>query len=70
VEANLVGLLTSVIDNACAASILFSLCAHCGPVNLESIARSANTHAGLGRFLGVHDLNFHKRKILETKGFT
>jgi len=32
---------------------------HCS-VNLEYIARNANTCAGLGRFLGIHDLNFDK----------
>ena len=42
---------------------------HYCPVNSEPIARKANINAGLRWFSGVHDLNFEKNRMIETKGF-
>ena len=42
---------------------------HYCPVNSAPIVRRANANAGLHRFAGVHDLNFKKNRMIETKGF-
>jgi len=43
---------------------------HYCPVKSKHIVRKANANAGLRGFSGVHDLNFDKKRMLETKGFT